>query len=82
MEKKLQKLYLTEYNLLIMQDLWKSHYQVFLIISLIEFIEFNATISMTIQNVKRLELNSKTVSAVLNTWELKMINKIQMFMLR
>ena len=67
MEKKLQKLYLTEYNLLIMQDLWKSHYQVFLIISLTEFIEFNATLSMIIQNVKRLELNSKTVSAVLNT---------------
>ena len=28
MEKKLQKIYLTFYNLLIAQDLWQAHYQV------------------------------------------------------
>ena len=28
MEKKLQKIYLTFYNLLIAQDLWQAHYHV------------------------------------------------------
>ena len=36
--KKIQKLYLTNYNLLIAQDLWQAHYQIFLIIFLKEFI--------------------------------------------
>ena len=34
MEYKLLKLYLTDYNLLIAQDLWQVYYQVLLIISL------------------------------------------------
>ena len=29
MEKKLQKTYFTHYNLLKVQDLWQSHYQIF-----------------------------------------------------
>ena len=29
MAKKLQKMYLTYYNLLIAQDLWQAHYQIF-----------------------------------------------------
>ena len=36
--KKIQKIYLTNYNLLIAQDLWQAHYQILLIIFLKEFI--------------------------------------------
>ena len=32
MEKKLQKAYLIDYNLLIAQDLWQGHYQIISII--------------------------------------------------
>ena len=39
MEKKLQKMYLTNYNLLIEQDLWQVHYQTAPIIFLKEFIK-------------------------------------------
>ena len=35
MERKLQKLYLIDYNLLIEQDLWQAHYQISSIISYI-----------------------------------------------
>ena len=41
MEKKLQKIYLTFYSLLIVQDLWEGHYQTLLIIYLNDFIELN-----------------------------------------
>ena len=34
MEKKLQKTYLKNYNLLIAQDLWQVHYQILFIIVL------------------------------------------------
>ena len=37
-EKKLQKIYLTYYDLLIVQDLWQGHYQILSIIFLKEFI--------------------------------------------
>ena len=33
MEKKLQKIYLTDYNLLIPPDLWQAHYQILSILS-------------------------------------------------
>ena len=36
--KKIQKIYLTNYNLLIAQDLWQAHYQILLTIFLKEFI--------------------------------------------
>ena len=39
MEKKLQKKYLTYYNLLVTQDLWQAHYQILSINLLKEFIE-------------------------------------------
>ena len=42
MEKKLQKIYLTHYNLLIAQDLWLAYYQILPIIFPKEFIELNA----------------------------------------
>ena len=38
MGKKLRKLYLTYYNLLIAQDLWQAHYQILSIIFMKEFI--------------------------------------------
>ena len=64
MEKKLQKPYLTNYNLLIAQDLCQTHYQIFLIILLKEFIKSNANMEMIIKNVKRGELNTTIVSKV------------------
>ena len=41
MKKKLQKIYLTYYNLLIAQDLWQTHYPILSIIFLKKFIESN-----------------------------------------
>ena len=58
MEKKLQKKYFTYYNLLKAQDLWQSHYQIFSIIFLKEFIELNVNMYMTIKNGKLVELNT------------------------
>ena len=40
-EKKLQKPYLTNQNLLTAQDLWQAHYQILLIILLRKFIKLN-----------------------------------------
>ena len=58
MEKKLQKLHLTDYNLFTAQDLWQTHYHILPITLLKEFIK----------------LNVKTVIRdVLNTQGLKMI---------
>ena len=52
MEKKLQKLYLTYYNLLIAQHLWQAHYQTLSILFLKKFIELNVNTDMIIKNVK------------------------------
>ena len=41
MEKKLQKINLTDYNLLRAQDLWQAHYRNSSIIFLKEFIKLN-----------------------------------------
>ena len=66
MKKKLQNLYLKDYNLLKAQALWKAHCQILSIILLYGFIK----------------LNVETVICVaLNTQTLKMINRVQMFML-
>ena len=48
MDKKLQKLYTTSYNLLMGQDLWQAHYQILLK----EFTELNVNANMMIKNVK------------------------------
>ena len=53
MEKKLQKIYLTDYNLLIVQDLWQVHYQILSIIFLNEFIKLNVHMDTM---VKKLEI--------------------------
>ena len=57
MEKKLQKIYLTYYNLLMAQDLWQAYYQILSIIFLIKFIELNGNTNMMTKNVKLVELN-------------------------
>ena len=46
MESKLQKTYLTNYNLLIVQDLWQVCYQIFLIILPKEFMKLNEKMDM------------------------------------
>ena len=62
MGKKSQKPYLTDYNLLIVQDLWQAHYQVLLIILLKEFLRLNVNTDAMIKNVKIAQLNTKIVS--------------------
>ena len=76
-EKKLQKLYVTDYNSLTEQDFWQAHYQILLIILLKEFIKLNANTNTMIKNKKLVELNTKIVGAFLNT---QTSNRIQMFM--
>ena len=51
MEKKLQKMYLTYYNLLIAQDLWEAHCQTLSIIFLKEFIKLNVNVGTMTKNV-------------------------------
>ena len=51
-EKKLQKIYLTYYNLLIAQDLWQAYNQILPIIFLKEFIELNVNPDTMIKNEK------------------------------
>ena len=72
MEKKSQKSYLTNCNLLIAQDLWQAHCQILLIILLKEFKKLNENGGMII-NAKHVELNTKIVSAVLNAQTVKLI---------
>ena len=73
MEKKLQKIYLTYYNLLIAQDLWQAHYQILSIIFLKEFIKLNVNRNTMMRNVKLAELNVNIATVFLNTQTLKMI---------
>ena len=67
MQKKLQKIYLTYYNLLIAQTSWQAHYQIFSIIFLKEFIELTVNTNMMIQNVRLAELNISIATVFLNT---------------
>ena len=48
-------------------------HQVLSIIPLKESIKLNAKMNTILKNLKLVELNTKIVNAVLNTWELKMI---------
>ena len=67
MERKLQKIYLTYYNLLIAQDLWQVHRQVLLIIFLKEFINLNVNSDKMIKNVKHVESDISIATVFLNT---------------
>ena len=73
MGKKLQKIYLTYYNLLIAQDLWQAHHQILSIIILKEFIELNVNSDTIKNNVKHVELNISIATVFLNTQILKII---------
>ena len=48
MEKKLQKIYLTSYNLIIVQELWQAHYQILSIAFLKEFVKLNVNMDTMI----------------------------------
>ena len=73
MEKKLQKIYVTYYNLLIAQNLWQAHYQILSIIFLRIFIGLNVNLETLIKNMKHVKLNISTVTAFLDTKILKII---------
>ena len=73
MEMKLQKIYLTYYSLLIVQDLWQAHYKILSIIFLKEFIVFNVNLDTMKKNVKLMELNISIATVFLNIQILKMI---------
>ena len=50
--KKLQKLYLKDYNLFTAQDLWEAHYQILSIIFMKLFIKWNVNTDTMIKNGK------------------------------
>ena len=70
---ELPKIYPTDHNLLIAQDLWKTHEQMLSIIFLKEFIKLNVNMDTMIKNVKLEEVNISIVTTFLNTKTLKMI---------
>ena len=73
MEKKLQEIYPTYYNLLIAQDLWQFHCQILSIIFLKELVELNVNSDRIIKDVKHVELNLSIATVFWNTQTLKMI---------
>ena len=46
MEKKLQKTCPTDYSLLIVEDIWQTHYQILPILFLKEFVKLNVNTDM------------------------------------
>ena len=73
MGKKSQKLYHTDYNLLIPQDLWQAHCQILLIILLKEVVKLNVNTVMMRENVELAELNTKIACVFLNMQTLEII---------
>ena len=59
MEKKLQQICHTYYNLLIAQDIWQAHYQILPIIFLKEFIELNVNSDMMIKKCETSRIKYK-----------------------
>ena len=70
---KLQKTYVTYYNLLIMQGFRQAHHQIWSTIFLEEFIELNVNSREMMKNMKHVELNISIVIVFLNTQILKII---------
>ena len=66
-------MYLTYYNLLIVQDLWEAHYQILSIIFLREFIELHVNKGTMIKSVKHVKLNISIATVFLNIQILKAI---------
>ena len=73
MENKVQTMYSTDYNLLIVQDLQQDHYQILSIILLKEFIKLNVNRDRMIKNVKPAEFDKNIATAFLHTQNSKMI---------
>ena len=73
MEKKLQKIYLTYYNLLTVQDLWQTYYQILSIIFLKEFTKLNVSTNTMIKYVELVELNINIATVFKNTQTLKIV---------
>ena len=73
MKKKSQKPYLTDYNVLIAQDLWQALFQILLIILLTELINLNVNMSMITKNVNFMKLDRNIAAAFFNTHTLKII---------
>ena len=64
MERKLQKNYTTDDNLLITSDLWQAHYQILSIIFLKDFTKLNLNMDTMIKNIKLEELNANIATAL------------------
>ena len=73
MEKKLHKIHSTNYNLLMLQDLWQACYQILTIIFLKEVIKLNVNTDTMMKNVKLVELKINVATVFLNSQILKMI---------
>ena len=73
MKKKSQKPYLTDYNVLIAQDLWQALFQILLIILLTELINLYVNMSMITKNVNFMKLDRNIAAAFFNTQTLKII---------
>ena len=71
--KKFIKIYSTDYNLLIAQDLWQAHSQILSIIFLKKFIKLNVNTDPMIKNVTLAEFNIYILTVFLNTHTLMMI---------
>ena len=65
MEKKLQKIYLTYYNLLIVQDLWQAHYQILAIFFLKEFTKLNVIMDVMIKKCETCRIKYKYCDCLL-----------------
>ena len=73
MAKKLQKMFLIYYNLLIPQGLWQTHYQIWLIIFLNKFAKSDLNIDTMINMVKLAGLNISIMTIFSNIQILKMV---------
>ena len=73
MGKKVQKIYFTYYNLLIVQDLQQATNQILAMVFLKEFIKLNVNTDTMTKNVKPAELNINIATVFLNTQTLKMV---------
>ena len=58
-EKKLQKTYLPDYNLMIAQNLWQAHYKILSIIFLKKFIKLNIDTETMIKKQKTCRIKCK-----------------------
>ena len=80
MEKKLQNIYLTCYNLLIAQGLCQAHYQILSIIFLKESIKLNRNLEKIIKKEKLVDLNTSIATVFWNIQTFnRLFDRIQMF---